>query len=197
MCLLAWHNMEQRDYQDKTILIDNITNRVMFSFKNKDTNDLSWSDNILEATSGHNNITVCCSGGLDSDVMLRLFHKHRNVKCLIGRWMDNGVCYNDYDIQYAVQTCEELSIPYKYVDVNFANFFDNGEFISYATAYKCSSPQLCLHLKMFDIIGEDVFSKIIKTELINQSIEKQMIPQVIRIVDFFEHVSNGKKRIMI
>lgn len=156
MCLLAWHNMEQRDYQDKTILIDNITNRVMFSFKNKDTNDLSWSDNILEATSGHNNITVCCSGGLDSDVMLRLFHKHRNVKCLIGRWMDNGVCYNDYDIQYAVQTCEELSIPYKYVDVNFANFFDNGEFISYATAYKCSSPQLCLHLKMFDIIGEDV-----------------------------------------
>lgn len=48
-----------------------------------------------------------------------------------------------------------------------------------------------------DIIGEDVSSKFIKTELINQSIEKQMIPQVIRIVDFFEHVSNGKKRIMI
>ena len=48
-----------------------------------------------------------------------------------------------------------------------------------------------------DIIGEDIFSKFIKTELINQSIEKQMIPQVIRIVDFFEHVSNGKKRIMI
>ena len=156
MYLLAWHNMEQRDYQDKTILIDNITNRVMFNFKDKTSNDLSWSDNILEVTSNHKDINVCCSGGLDSDIMLRLFHKHRNVKCFIGRWMDNGVCYNDYDIQYAVQTCEELDISYQFIDVNFANFFDNGEFISYGTAYKCTSPQLCLHLKMFDIIGEDV-----------------------------------------
>tara|TARA_B110000971_G_C20023016_1_gene507331 strand:+ start:365 stop:1468 length:1104 start_codon:yes stop_codon:yes gene_type:complete len=48
-----------------------------------------------------------------------------------------------------------------------------------------------------DIIGEGVFSKIIKTELINQSLEKHMIPQIIRIVDLFEHVSNGKKKIMI
>jgi len=148
--------MEQRDYQDKTILIDNITNRVMYNFKDKTINDLSWSDNILEATSGHKNITLCCSGGLDSDIMLRLFHKHKKVKCLIGRWMDNGICYNDYDIQYAVQTCEELDIPYQYIDINFANFFDSGEFISYGTAYKCTSPQLCLHLKLFDIIGEDL-----------------------------------------
>lgn len=48
-----------------------------------------------------------------------------------------------------------------------------------------------------DIIGEGLSPKIIKTELINQSIEKQMIPQIIRIVDLFEHVSNGKKKIMI
>lgn len=48
-----------------------------------------------------------------------------------------------------------------------------------------------------DIIGEGVSSKFIKTELLNKSIEKQMIPQIIRIVDLFEHVSNGKKKIMI
>jgi len=48
-----------------------------------------------------------------------------------------------------------------------------------------------------DIIGEGVSSKIIKSELINRSIEKQMIPQIIRIVELFEHVSNGKKKIMI
>ena len=56
MCLLVWHNMEQRDYQDKTILIDNITNRVMFNFKDTAINDLSWSDNILEVTSNHKHI---------------------------------------------------------------------------------------------------------------------------------------------
>lgn len=48
-----------------------------------------------------------------------------------------------------------------------------------------------------DIIGEGVSSKIIKMELINRSVEKQMIPQIIRIVELFEHVSNGKKKIMI
>ena len=48
-----------------------------------------------------------------------------------------------------------------------------------------------------DIIGEGVSSKIIKSELMNRSIEKQMIPQIIRIVELFEHVSNGKKKIMI
>jgi acyl-coenzyme A synthetase/AMP-(fatty) acid ligase len=49
-----------------------------------------------------------------------------------------------------------------------------------------------------DIIGEGgVSPKSIKTELINKSIEKHMIPQIIRIVDLFEHVQNGKKKIMI
>lgn len=48
-----------------------------------------------------------------------------------------------------------------------------------------------------DVIGEEVSSKIIKMELINRSVEKQMIPQIIRIVELFEHVSNGKKKIMI
>jgi acyl-coenzyme A synthetase/AMP-(fatty) acid ligase len=48
-----------------------------------------------------------------------------------------------------------------------------------------------------DIIGEGITSKSIKTELIKQSIEKQLIPQIIRIVDLFEHMSNGKKKIMI
>ena len=48
-----------------------------------------------------------------------------------------------------------------------------------------------------DIIGEGISSKFIKTDLLNKSVEKQMIPQIIRIVDLFEHVSNGKKKIMI
>lgn len=48
-----------------------------------------------------------------------------------------------------------------------------------------------------DVIGEWISSKMIKTELTKQSNEKHLIPQVIRIVDSFEHVSNGKKKIMI
>ena len=48
-----------------------------------------------------------------------------------------------------------------------------------------------------DIIGEGITIKIIKSEMMKKSTKKHLIPQVIRIVDSFEHVSNGKKKIMI
>ena len=48
-----------------------------------------------------------------------------------------------------------------------------------------------------DVIGEGISSKTLKLELKKQSIEKHLIPQIIRIVESFEHVLNGKKKIMI
>ena len=48
-----------------------------------------------------------------------------------------------------------------------------------------------------DVIGKGISSKNIKLELKKQSIEKHLIPQIIRIVDSFEHILNGKKKIMI
>lgn len=48
-----------------------------------------------------------------------------------------------------------------------------------------------------DVIGEGISSKNLKLELKKKSIEKHLIPQIIRIVDSFEHVLNGKKKIMI
>jgi acyl-coenzyme A synthetase/AMP-(fatty) acid ligase len=48
-----------------------------------------------------------------------------------------------------------------------------------------------------DIMGEGITVKMIKSEMMKKSTEKHLIPQVIRVVDSFEHVSNGKKKIMI
>jgi acyl-coenzyme A synthetase/AMP-(fatty) acid ligase len=48
-----------------------------------------------------------------------------------------------------------------------------------------------------DVIGEGVSALNIKRVLSNRLIEKHMIPRIIRIVDNFEHVSNGKKRIVV
>tara|TARA_B110000971_G_C20014610_1_gene503274 strand:+ start:522 stop:1622 length:1101 start_codon:yes stop_codon:yes gene_type:complete len=47
-----------------------------------------------------------------------------------------------------------------------------------------------------DVIGKGISSKNLKLELKKQSIEKHLIPQIIRIVDSFEHILNGKKKIM-
>jgi acyl-coenzyme A synthetase/AMP-(fatty) acid ligase len=47
-----------------------------------------------------------------------------------------------------------------------------------------------------DVIGNDISIKMIKTELMELT-EKYKVPQVIRVVDSFEYVSNGKKKLMI
>ena len=47
-----------------------------------------------------------------------------------------------------------------------------------------------------DIIGKNINSKMIKTEMTNIT-EKHKIPQIIRIVKTFQHTSNGKKKLLI
>jgi acyl-coenzyme A synthetase/AMP-(fatty) acid ligase len=47
-----------------------------------------------------------------------------------------------------------------------------------------------------DIIGEDISVQYIKSELSKFS-EKHEIPQVIRVVNSFEHTTNGKRKLMI
>ncbi|MDG1314130.1 MAG: class I adenylate-forming enzyme family protein [Flavobacteriaceae bacterium] len=47
-----------------------------------------------------------------------------------------------------------------------------------------------------DIIGEGIIVKKIKTELMKLT-EKHKVPQIIRVVNSFEYVSNGKKKLMI
>jgi acyl-coenzyme A synthetase/AMP-(fatty) acid ligase len=47
-----------------------------------------------------------------------------------------------------------------------------------------------------DVISKDISVKMIKSELIKIT-EKHKIPQVIRVVNSFEHITNGKKKLMI
>ena len=47
-----------------------------------------------------------------------------------------------------------------------------------------------------DIIGDEIIVKRIKKELMKLT-EKHKVPQIIRVVNSFEYVSNGKKKLMI
>jgi acyl-coenzyme A synthetase/AMP-(fatty) acid ligase len=48
-----------------------------------------------------------------------------------------------------------------------------------------------------DIMSEKLTSKMIKLEMAKKFTEKHKIPRVIRLVESFEHISNGKRKIMI
>jgi len=68
-------------------------------------------------------LTLCFSGGIDSEVILRTYleigHK---LNVVIYRYEDN---LNDFDIHYATQTCDQLNVSYRIIDFNIKKFFEN------------------------------------------------------------------------
>lgn len=68
-------------------------------------------------------LTLCFSGGVDSEVILRTYleigHK---LNVVIYRYEDN---LNAHDIYYAEKVCEQLNVTYKIIDFNLKQFFEN------------------------------------------------------------------------
>jgi hypothetical protein len=96
------------------------------------------------------------SGGIDSQAMLYL-------------WMKSGVEFNVISYQYndefnahdLVQLKEFSSlhnIKVEYRDLDLLAFLQN-EYHDYATRYRCTSPQICTHMKMTEgLEGTSIFS---------------------------------------
>jgi hypothetical protein len=66
---------------------------------------------------------ICLSGGIDSEVVIRVF-KELGIthNTFIFRCENN---YNVRDVTGAISLCEELNIPYKIIDFNLQQFYEN------------------------------------------------------------------------
>lgn len=95
-------------------------------------------------------IKLCLSGGIDSESMLQAFTA-ANVPCeaVFLRFSDN---LNQFDIITNIEKCEELGIPYSFVELDILGFFDSGKFLDVAKRYACPSPQLAAHLWLLEQI---------------------------------------------
>lgn len=66
---------------------------------------------------------VCLSGGIDSEIVVRIF-KEAGIKhnTFIFK-LEND--YNIRDVEGAISVCENLSLPYTIIDFNLQDFFEN------------------------------------------------------------------------
>jgi hypothetical protein len=88
------------------------------------------------------------SGGLDSELMLRAYTEiGANPQVFIVRYEND---YNIYDVSHAVIVCNNLNIPYKIIDFNIQNFFENdAEQVSELS--QIDRPKLLPHLKFTEV----------------------------------------------
>lgn len=78
--------------------------------------------NTLEVFNGKD-LTLCFSGGIDSEVVLRSYLEIGHpIKVIIYRYENN---INEYDVYHAIKVCEQLGSPYKIIDFNLKKFFEH------------------------------------------------------------------------
>jgi hypothetical protein len=96
------------------------------------------------------------SGGIDSQAMLYAW-KISNHPFNVYTFRYNET-YNIHDIKTLFLFCERESIPYTIVDFDYFKFLEE-EYDGIAKNYKCSSPQISMHIKMASMFtGTNVFS---------------------------------------
>lgn len=89
------------------------------------------------------------SGGVDSEVVLRIYHSLRiPVNVFIFRYENN---YNYKDVNFAMSVCNELGITPKVIDFNLQKFFENDAYDIFSKIY-CHSSGRLPHLKMSEYL---------------------------------------------
>lgn len=69
---------------------------------------------------------VLYSGGVDSEVILRIFKELRIPhNTIVVRYKDG---YNQREISYALESLESLNIPYKVIDFDLKHFYENDAY---------------------------------------------------------------------
>ncbi len=94
-------------------------------------------------------IYVLFSGGADSEVVLRSFVE-AGIDCTaaILRFKND---LNIHDISWAVITCEQLKVPYRFYDLDILDFWKHRAF-EYAEPTYCVTPQLISTMWLVDQI---------------------------------------------
>lgn len=95
-------------------------------------------------------ISLCLSGGIDSEAMLQAFAAAQvDFNICILKFENN---LNDFDISTNIKICVNLNLEYKLIELDVIRFFESGDYLSYGHKYRCQSPQLAVHLWLLDQI---------------------------------------------
>lgn len=93
---------------------------------------------------------LCLLPGPQSQLMFQAF-------CEAGIGFDAVVLkfkneFNSEFVKETLEMCASRNIKPTIVDIDIIDFFESGKFFEYADKYQCRSPEICLHLWLFDQI---------------------------------------------
>ena len=119
--------------------------------------DLSWRESCFLAANDmwrkceDSYVTVCFSGGIDSEVALRCFiEQNIPVRAAILK-MRYDLNYHDYKL--AIKFCDLHDVKYHIFEIDAIDFLHNG-MLEYAELHKMISPQIPFQLWLLDQFDE-------------------------------------------
>jgi hypothetical protein len=97
--------------------------------------------------------TVCLSGGIDSQFMLRFacsLGTPVRAVTYMGTW--DGSVINSDDVMHAQISAQQHSVPLDIIPIDLKWFFSSGLHIDYCKKYRLPSPQIAVHLHFLKLI---------------------------------------------
>jgi hypothetical protein len=99
--------------------------------------------------------TLMVSGGVDSQAMIYAWlHSGIPFTVVSVRYLDReGQAFNQDDLAQLDEYAERHEFDVKYLDFNLLDFVEN-ELEDYVIKHQCTSPQICTHMKMSEMVPE-------------------------------------------
>lgn len=129
------------------------------------SDDLSFKSHCLQAADQiaqqWPTPVLALSGGIDSQAMVLSFlAAGQPFEIAIFRYYDDRheTLFNSYDVIQAHQFIQKYGLEndVRYIDINLDEFYRDQIHQAYAEKYRCSSPQLTVHMKALDLIDAPV-----------------------------------------
>lgn len=92
----------------------------------------------------YTNIAVLVSGGIDSELVCKMFAKKQKVIAVAYKFLYEGVVINQHDLEYLKHLkSNNITLISKEIDLKY--FWESSFFSDFLKKYRCTSPQLPIH----------------------------------------------------
>ncbi len=100
-------------------------------------------------------VNVCLSGGIDSQFALSMLNTiGKDIHVYIFSFIWEDTVFNSPDVLHAMRYCERYNYKYTNIEIDYKHFLHTGQHLKTCKAYKATSPQVALQLKMVDYIED-------------------------------------------
>ena len=117
------------------------------------TLDTLWAEHFSKIPEAR----ICLSSGIDSRFSLWLARKHGvNLRVVTYAALWQGAVVNAPDVVESQRLCSQLNLPLEVIDLHVDELYNSNELLKISSEYLTSSPQIAVHLKFLDLLGNDL-----------------------------------------